>query len=73
MPIVSEFIRLCRNFSTITLIPERVVNFGCSPVVIGIVRTSLPSRKTFIWWVWMLTLLTIDRATAKETLRSSWP
>ena len=40
----------------ITLMPERVVNSGCSPVVIGMVRSSLPLEKTFIWWVFMSTL-----------------
>ena len=56
MPTVSEFIRLLSNFSMITLMPERVVNAGCSPVVIGMVRSSLPLEKTFIWWVCALTL-----------------
>ena len=55
MPTVSEFIRLCRNFSMITLMPERVVKPGL-PVVIGMVRSSLPLMKTFIWWVCALTL-----------------
>ena len=39
----------------ITLMPERVVKPGL-PVVIGIVRSSLPLLKTFIWWVCALTL-----------------
>ena len=56
MPTVSEFIRFAWNFSMMTLMPERVVNAGCSPVVIGMVRSSLPLLKTCIWWVSMLTL-----------------
>ncbi len=39
----------------ITLMPERVVKPGL-PVVIGMVRSSLPLEKTFIWWVSALTL-----------------
>ena len=56
MPTVSEFIRLASNFSMITLMPERVVNFGSSPVVTGRVRSSLPLDSTFIWWASMSTL-----------------
>ncbi len=41
MPTVSEFIRFVRNFSMITLVPERVVKPGL-PVVIGMVRSSWP-------------------------------
>ena len=55
MPTVSEFIRLVSNFSMITFTPERVVKPGL-PVVIGMVRSSLPFWKTFIWWVCALTL-----------------
>ena len=73
MPMVSEFIRLVRYFSMITLVPERVVNFGCSPVVIGIVRTSLPLRKTLMSWVSMLTLLTMESPTWNFIFRSIWP
>ena len=39
----------------ITFTPERVVKPGL-PVVIGIVRSSLPLLKTCIWWVCALTL-----------------
>ena len=39
MPTVSEFIRFSRNFSMMTLTPERVVKPGL-PVVIGVVRAS---------------------------------
>ena len=39
----------------ITLTPERVVKPGL-PVVIGMVRSSLPLPKTCIWSVWVLTL-----------------
>ena len=44
MPTVSEFIRFWRNFSMITLTPQRVVNPGL-PVVIGVVLMSLPLMK----------------------------
>ena len=56
-----------------TLMPDRVVNFGCSPVVIGMVRTSLPLRKTRISWVFMSTLLTIASPTWNFWVRSIWP
>ena len=56
MPTVSEFMSFFSNFSMMTLVPERVVNAGCSPVVIGMVRSSSPLENTFISWVTMLTL-----------------
>ena len=49
------------------------MNFGCSPVVIGMVRISLPLRKTLIWWVFMSTLLTMASPTWKLWSRSIWP
>src|SRR5689334_693522 len=73
MPTVSEFIRLCRNFSMITLVPDRVVNFGWRPVVIGIVRISLPFSKTCSWSVRMLTLLIIERPIVNDVVRLFWP
>ena len=72
MPTVSEFIRLCRNFSMITLTPERVVKPGL-PVVIGVVLASLPLTKVFIWWVCALTLLITASPTWKVEVRLSWP
>jgi hypothetical protein len=56
MPTVSEFIVLESNFSMMTFVPVRVVNCGCSPVVIGMVRSSSPLLKTFIWCDAMSTL-----------------
>ncbi len=52
---VSEFIRLVRCFSMMTLVPDRVVKPGF-PVVIGIVRSRVPLDNTRIWCVWALTL-----------------
>ena len=73
MPIVSEFIRLCRNFSTMTLMPGAGGELRLLPVVIGIVRTSLPLRNTRIWSVFMSTLLTIASPTWNFIVRSIWP
>ena len=43
------------------------------PVVIGMVRSSLPLLKTFIWWVGALTLLITASPTWKAIVRDSWP
>ena len=72
MPTVSEFIRRVRNFSMMTLTPERVVKPGL-PVVIGVVLASFPLMNVCIWWVCALTFDTTASPTWKDTWRLSWP
>ncbi len=66
-PTVEPFMRVCTNFSEITICPLYVVCCGL-PAEIGTVLTVWPSRTTVMVCVWASTVETCDRPIVKETV-----
>ncbi len=71
-PTVEPSMRVCVNFSEMTIWPL-YVGFFALPPEIGIDLTVLPSRTTVMVWVFMSTVETWERPTVKDTVLDCTP